>query len=94
MSPEALAEFRELYREDGPAGSVIAAARQQLLSATGPSDPHSLGKLRGQIEALENLRLVVDAVSDKEAEKRRDSTGEEPVPTGPRWSQTFHRRAL
>lgn len=95
MSPEALAEFRDLYRDDGPAGAMLAAARRQLLSSSGPSDPHDLGRLRGQVEALENLRLVVDGVSEKESEERRESDEREDTPPGaPRWPTTFHRRAL
>lgn len=95
MSPEALAEFRALYRDDGPAGSVLASARQRLLSHSGPSEPYELGRLRGQVEALENLRLVVDGVSEKEAEGRRETDDEELAPAGtPRWPTTFHRRVL
>lgn len=66
MSDVLLSDLLSLYEPEGEAHALIEEARADLVSASGPTDPHEIGRLRGQIDGLRRLRTRLEAKAQAE----------------------------
>lgn len=81
MSDVFLSDLLSLYEPKGEAYILIEEARADLVSASGPTDPHEIGRLRGQIDGLRRLKTRLEAKAQVERESpKAEAPAQRPMP--------------